>query len=197
MKKKLIDFTSFSLADWLPIIRLVSIPFVIMLAFLNRRYLAALVFLLSFCTDALDGFIGRTFNMTSPRLSKLDSAADMTLLASGLLVYCYFEWNFVKSHVLILGLTFGLYIFQALFAFYRYHKTTSFHTLAARLTAVVQVIFITYSLYYGTQEAFFYFTLIVSLYEVSEEIILIALHPEYPGQIPSLIALVARRRRKK
>lgn len=187
MAAKLFELKTYNFAEWLPFIRLLSIPLLLTLVFLNERYAAALVFLLSFCTDALDGFIGRTFKMHTRRLQKLDSIADMNLLGSGLFAFVYFEYGFVSDHLLSLSGVLSLYLTQALYALLRYGKTSSFHTLAARFAAVVQTAFITYALFYEPKPGFFYFTLAVSLFETCEEIILIALHPRYPGQIHSLL----------
>lgn len=171
-------------------IRLASIPFLIGLTLADNRYGVALLFLLAFCTDALDGFIGRTFRIVTNRLSKLDSVADMSLLGTGLIAFSYFNLAFVVSHWLSLTVVLLFYIGQITLAYLRYGKASSFHTLAARFAAVVQTIFITYSLFYEPKLTFYYFTVVVSLFETSEEIILILMHRRYPGKVFSFFYLL-------
>lgn len=186
MRIKFFGLRHYNLAECLPVVRLISIPFILSLAILNNRYATALLFLLSFCTDALDGFIGRTFHMNSRRLQRLDSIADMSLLSMGFLAFVFFEYAFVITHILSLSILLALYILQIVFALKRYGKTSSFHTIAARFAAVVQTIFITYSLFYEPRLTFYYFTMGVSLFETLGEITLIALYREYPGHINSV-----------
>lgn len=186
MRLKYFQLRHYNLAECLPVVRLLSIPFILLLVILNKRNATALLFLLSFCTDALDGFIGRTFHMNSRRLQRLDSIADMSLLSTGFLAFVYFEYAFVIAHLLSLSIVLALYILQVVLALIRYGKTSSFHTIAARFAAVVQTIFITYSLFYEPNLPFYYFTMGISLFETLGEITLIALHREYPGHINSV-----------
>lgn len=183
MISKINKIKNFNLAEWLALLRLLSIPFLIVLTLMDLRYLAALFFLLSFCTDALDGFLGRLFHRDNRKLSKLDSAADMCLLATGLFTLVYFETSFFINHLFWLLLVLVFYFGQLFYAFHRYGKPSSFHTLLARFAAVVQTIFISYSLFYTIHTEFFFFTISVSLLETTAEILLIIKYPNYPGQI--------------
>lgn len=187
MKIRILKSTGLNPAEWLPLIRLCSVPFLLVLIFTGQRYLAGLVFLLSFCTDALDGFVARVFHWDTRKLSRLDSTADMLLLSVGLLALLYFESAFFLEHFIWVILVLALYFGQLGFAYYRYRRPSSFHTLSARIAALVQTVFITYSLYYSIDITFFYTVVFLSVIETTEEILLIANFPRYPGQVNSIL----------
>jgi CDP-diacylglycerol--glycerol-3-phosphate 3-phosphatidyltransferase len=193
MHLRLFDIKNYNSAEWLPLVRLISIPFILLLVFLNQRHGTALLFLLSFCTDAVDGFVGRTFHMNTRRLQRLDSLADMSLLSTGLIAFLFFEFAFAVKHLISLSGVLSLYILQVFFALKRYGKVSSFHTLAARFAAVVQTLFITFSLFYEPKVYFYYFTVAISLFETLGESALIAVHRQYPGHVNSIVIRLYRK----
>ena len=114
--KKLFDVPRYSVAEWIPFLRLVSVPFIVALVLLDWRVLAGFAYLVSFSSDALDGFVARRFNMESDRRGRLDSIADEFLLAAGMLAFYRFETAFFQAHLSLILVILSLYVFQLILA---------------------------------------------------------------------------------
>ncbi len=72
----------FTIPNVLSMFRIVLIPFIVLVYFLEKTNLCILLIALSAVTDIVDGFIARRFNMISPLGKALDPIADkLTLLA--------------------------------------------------------------------------------------------------------------------
>ncbi len=73
----------FNLPNVLTIIRIVAIPFILVLYYLPTGWahpIAALIFLLACVTDWLDGYLARALNLTTPFGAFLDPVADKVMV---------------------------------------------------------------------------------------------------------------------
>ena len=93
--------------------------------------------MVSYSTDAIDGFLARKLKITSPRGSQLDSIGDQITLIIGLLGLFYFETSFIKANLVIILIAFIPYIIQMILAYLKYGKATAFHTYLAKISAVI------------------------------------------------------------
>ena len=80
----MLTFKNFNIADWFSFYRIAAAPLLIVLLILNERNLFTWFLLISYCTDAIDGFIARKLQITSPRGSQLDSFGDQITFTLGL-----------------------------------------------------------------------------------------------------------------
>ena len=90
----------------------------------------------------IDGFLARKLRITSARGSQLDSLGDQITFVVGLTGLLVFEFDFIKENYLLLLLIFIPYIVQMQIAFRMYGKATAFHTYLAKLSPLVQGVFI-------------------------------------------------------
>ncbi|MEM8969440.1 MAG: CDP-alcohol phosphatidyltransferase family protein [Bacteroidota bacterium] len=187
--KPLFRVQDYSLAEWIPFLRLISVPFILLLIGLEIRLLAAFAYFISFCSDALDGFVARTFNMESDRRGRLDSIADEFLLSAGVIGLYVFEPVFFSENFFWIFAVIGLYIFQLLFALIRYGTYSSFHTISARAATVVQAIFFMSMLFFGPQPWLFAVMIGLSLVDSLEEVILIASLPQWRAHVNGIFWL--------
>ena len=175
----MLTFKNFNIADWFSFYRIFAAPFLIIIIFLDERELFTWLLLISYATDAIDGFIARKLKITSPRGSQLDSMGDQLTLFTGFMGLLMFEFDFIKANYQWILIPFILYFIQMLIAFIKYGKATAFHTNLAKISAVTQAVFILWLLFFGPVYWLFYAMIIIGTIETIEEILLIFLYPQW------------------
>tara|TARA_R110000868_G_scaffold342697_2_gene603601 strand:+ start:5728 stop:6336 length:609 start_codon:yes stop_codon:yes gene_type:complete len=194
----MLTFKNFNIADWFSFYRLFAAPFLLVLIWFDLRFIFTWLLLISYCTDAIDGYLARTLKITSARGSQLDSFGDQITLIIGLIGLFYFETNFIKTNLVLILIAFIPYILQMLIAYFKYGKATAFHTCLAKLSAVLQSMFILWSLFFTPQYVLFYIMIIVGLLETFEEIALIFMYDNWASDVKGVFwALRDKRRLKK
>ncbi|MGB3777669.1 MAG: CDP-alcohol phosphatidyltransferase family protein [Tunicatimonas sp.] len=194
--KKLFDVPRYSIAEWIPFLRLVSVPFIVGFVLLDWRTFAGMAYLVSFSSDALDGFVARNFGMESDRRGRLDSIADEFLLAAGVLAFYRFETTFFHAHLGLILVILSLYVFQLVFSLIRYGTFSSFHTISARAAAVVQAVFLTSIFFFAPVPWLFYTMIVLSAIELLEENLLIAIFPTWRAHVNGIYWVLRERRKE-
>ena len=191
-------FKNFNIADWFSFYRIFAAPILLLLIYLDQRMIFTWLLLMSYSTDAIDGFLARKLKITSPRGSQLDSIGDQITLIIGLLGLFYFETNFIKANLVLILIAFIPYIIQMILAYLKYGKATAFHTYLAKLSAILQSLFILWSLFFTPNYTLFYIMIVIGLIETFEEITLIFMYDNWASDVKSIIwALRDKRRLKK
>lgn len=191
-------FKNFNIADWFSFYRIFAVPFLLVLIFLDERLIFTWLLLVSYSTDAIDGYLARKLKITSPRGSQLDSFGDQMTLIMGLIGLSYFEMAFIKTNLLIILIAFVPYIIQMIIAYLKYGKATAFHTYLAKLSAIIQSAFILWSLFFSPQYVLFYAMIAIGILETIEEITLIFMYENWASDVKSIFhALKDKRRIKK
>ena len=83
----MLTFKNYNIADWFSFYRVLAAPFLVLLLWLDERQLFAWFLLISYSTDAIDGYLARKLKITSPRGSQLDSFGDQITLIIGLISF--------------------------------------------------------------------------------------------------------------
>jgi phosphatidylglycerophosphate synthase len=96
----------------------------------------------SFFTDAIDGFLARKYKVTSVMGSRFDSIADDLTVAMAMIALIVYKQEFIRDQIILLGILFALYLFQNIYALYKYRRLTSFHTWLAKIAAILQGVFL-------------------------------------------------------
>lgn len=194
----MLTFKNFNIADWFSFYRILAAPFLLVLIWLDQRLIFTWLLLVSYSTDAIDGYLARKLKITSPRGSQLDSFGDQITLIIGLLGLFYFETDFIKTNLILIGVAFLPYILQMLIAYFKYGKATAFHTYLAKLSAVMQSVFILWSLFFSPEYSLFYIMIAIGLLETFEEITLIFMYDNWASDVKGIYwALRDKRRLKK
>jgi len=194
----MLTFKNFNIADWFSFYRVVAAPFLLLLLWLDERQLFAWFLLISYSTDAIDGYLARKLKITSPRGSQLDSFGDQITLVVGILGLFVFESEFIEKNALLISIAFVPYIIQMILAYYKYGKATAFHTYFAKLSAILQSIFILYSLFFVPNYTLFYIMIVFGLLETFEEIALILMYDNWASDVKGIYwAFKDKRRLKK
>jgi len=182
----MLTFKNFNIADWFSFYRVIAAPFLVLLLWLDERQLFAWFLLISYSTDAIDGYLARKLKITSPRGSQLDSFGDQITLVVGLIGLLIFENEFIKKNIILIGVAFVPYIIQMIIAYYKYGKATSFHTYLAKLSAIIQSAFILYSLFFAPNYTLFYIMIAFGLLETFEEITLIFMYDNWASDVKGI-----------
>jgi len=194
----MLTFKNFNIADWFSFYRIFAAPFLIALLWFEERELFTWFLLISYSTDMIDGYLARKLKITSARGSQLDSMGDQITFIIGLVGLLVFETDFINKNYIIILIAFVPYIIQMGIAYKKYGKTTSFHTYLAKLSALVQGVFILWILFFGPIYWLFYTMLILGLLETIEEITLIFMYEEWASDIKGVYwALKDKQRLKK
>ena len=190
----MLTFKNFNLADWFSFYRIACSPVLLFLLWIDERELFTWLLLVSYSTDMIDGFLARKFNMTSPRGSQLDSFGDQITLILGFLGLLMFEFDFIAENYILIIIAFIPYIIQMLIAYTKFGKASAFHTYLAKLSAIVQGIFILSSLFFYPNYFLFYGMIILGFLETIEEIILIFMIKEWASDIKGIYWYLQKKR---
>lgn len=194
----MLTFKNYNIADWFSFYRLFAAPFLLALVWYDLRDYFSWFLLLSYSTDAIDGFLARKLKIESPRGSQLDSLGDQVTLIVGLIGLYVFETEFIEAHLWIIVVAFIPYIIQMLMAYFKYGKATAFHTYFAKLSAIIQATFILSSLFFQPETTLFYVMIAVGVLETIEEIALIVIYDHWVSDVKGIyMALKDKRRLKK
>ncbi len=190
----MLTFKNFNLADWFSFYRIACSPVLLFLLWIDEKELFTWLLLVSYSTDMIDGFLARKFNMTSPRGSQLDSFGDQITLILGFLGLLVFEFDFIANNYILIIIAFIPYIIQMLIAYTKFGKASAFHTYLAKLSAMVQGIFILSSLFFYPNYILFYGMIILGFLETIEEIILIFMIKEWASDIKGIYWYLQKKR---
>ncbi|MEO1032753.1 MAG: CDP-alcohol phosphatidyltransferase family protein [Bacteroidota bacterium] len=192
--KRVLTFKNYNIADWFSFYRIAISPILLVLIWHDLRLICSWLLLVSYSTDAIDGFLARKLNIVSARGSQLDSMGDQITLCMGLIgLYC-FETEFIKNNLTLIIIAFIPYIIQMIIAYIKYGKATAFHTYLAKFSAIVQSVFILWSLFFEPEYVLFYTMIGIGLLETFEEIALIFMHSYWVSDIKGIYWVLKRRK---
>jgi len=167
--------------------RVIAAPFLLVLLFTKHYEIFKWLLGVSFFTDMIDGYLARKFKVTSILGTKLDSIGDDLTVLVGLIALFVLKLEFIKQHVIIFIILLVLFFVQTTYAFIRYGKMTNFHTYLAKTAALLQGVFLI--LVFFTEEPsliLFYAATIVTMLELTEEIILVDLLPQWKTNVKGI-----------
>jgi CDP-diacylglycerol--glycerol-3-phosphate 3-phosphatidyltransferase len=194
----MLTFKNYNIADWFSIYRVFAAPFLLLLIWFDAQLLFTCFLLISYLTDAIDGLLARKLKITSARGSQLDSIGDQVTLLIGLIGLFYFEKAFIIKNLILILVVFVPYILQMIIAYIKYGKATAFHTYLAKTSAVLQGVFIIWSLFFSPAYSLFYIMIGVGLLETFEEVTLIFMYDNWASDVKGVYwAFKDKRRLKK
>ncbi len=192
----MLTFKNFNIADWFSFYRILAVPLLVALIWLGDRTLFTWFLLISYSTDAIDGFLARKLKISSARGSQLDSMGDQITLIVGLIGLLVFENEFMRANYVLILIAFVPYILQMILAFYKYGKATAFHTYLAKSSAVLQGVFILFTLFFGPVYWLFYLMIVIGVLETIEEITLIYMYDKWVDNVKGIYWALKDKRRQ-
>lgn len=184
---------SYYIINGITLYRLIAAPVLAILIIIGRADIFRWMLVLSFFTDAIDGYLARKYQVTSMAGAKLDSLADyLTIIVSvaGIIV---FKPDFLKKEYIPILVVISMYLIQTILALVKYGKLSGFHTYAAKAASVLFVLFILSLFFFREQPSFLFpLTVLVACLELVEEIILVILLPQWKADVKGLYWVLKR-----
>jgi phosphatidylglycerophosphate synthase len=186
--------TKFYIINAITTYRLIMAPVLMWFAFEGNLNYFKWLLIISFGTDAIDGFLARKYKVSSVSGARLDSIADDLTVVAALVGMFAFRQEFAKSQVMTFVVLLILFIIQALLALIFYRKLTSYHTYMAKLAALLQgVFFILFFLLNEPLYPLFYAAAIVTGIQLLEEILLILYLRHWQADVKGLYWVLKKR----
>jgi CDP-diacylglycerol--glycerol-3-phosphate 3-phosphatidyltransferase len=142
---------------------------------------------ISFVTDALDGFLARQFKAKSILGARFDSISDDLTVLAAIIGLFVFQPQFMRDEWLLIALLVLIFFIQTGYALVKYQKMTSFHTYGAKVAAVFQGLFLC-SMFFFAEPIYwlFYTTVILTALELLEEIAMVFVMPRWKSDVRGL-----------
>jgi phosphatidylglycerophosphate synthase len=160
--------------------RIIAAPFLLVVLFTKQYEIFKWLLGVSFFTDLIDGFLARKYKVTSILGTKLDSIGDDLTVLVAMIALFVLKLSFVKQQNIIFIILLVLFFVQTSYALIRYGKMTNFHTYLAKTAALLQGIFLLFVFFTDEPNLIlFYAAAIITMLELTEEIILVSLIPKW------------------
>lgn len=125
--------------------------------------------------------------------ARLDSIADDATIIVAMIGLFVLKPAFIKHEYFSLILLLILFLIQVTFALIRYHRFTSFHTVLAKLAAVLQGSFLILAFFLPNPPyPLFYAAVTVTALDLIEETIMIQLLPKWEANVKGLYWILKR-----
>jgi len=178
---------AFYIVNGITVYRLAAAPVLLSMALMGEMELFKWFLLLSFSTDAVDGFLARRLKVSSPLGAKLDSIADDLTVTVAVIAMFLTHSSFIGEHVILFVTPLVLFVIQMIIAFARYKKITSFHTYAAKFAALLQGLFLLSAFFLEEPHyGLFVAASVITTYDLTEEIILALVIKEWKTDVRGL-----------
>ena len=182
---------SYYIINSITLYRLAAAPVLLILVFLKETDIFKWLLAFSFFTDAIDGYLARRYKVVSVMGAKLDSWGDDLTVIAGMIGLFIIKPEFIKKEYIGLLFVFIPFLIETILALIRYKKMTSFHTLLAKLAAVLQGCFLILSFFMPEPPLLLFYTAVfVTALQLVEEIILIFLLPKWQADVKGLFGVL-------
>ncbi|MBK7605917.1 MAG: CDP-alcohol phosphatidyltransferase family protein [Saprospiraceae bacterium] len=175
---------SWYLINGITLYRIFAAPFLLILILNGRLDVFKWLLGLSFFTDLIDGYLARKYQVTSMLGARLDSIGDDLTVLVAMIALLVTQPAFIKQQIVIFIILLALFLIQAIYAFVRYGKFTSFHTYLAKAAALLQgLFFLAFFFLDRPNMVLFYVAALVTMLELIEETILVGMVKEWQTNV--------------
>ena len=166
--------------------RIITAPVLLLLAVSGDLEVFKWLLALSFFTDSIDGYLARKNHVHTKLGAVLDSIGDDLTVGAAIIGILLFQPDFARERLSFFTALFILYSSQLILALIRYGRISSFHTYSAKISAVLQAVFLTLFFHIGPIYWLFYIAVIFTGLNLIEEIILVIMLPEWQHDVKGL-----------
>lgn len=167
----------------LSVARIVASPVLFVLALNTAETAFTWLLVAALLTDIGDGLIARLWKLQSKIGALLDSIADTLLLFTALFGMWVFHRDVVENHWIAAAVFIGSWIIETLAALSRYGKLSSFHTYVSKVAGYLLGVFVGTLFVFGFAPWLLYLAVTVSVLGNLEELVLLALLPEWRADV--------------
>ena len=182
-----------SIPNVLSLARIAAAPMMLLAAWHGHRLTFLLLAVFCMGSDIIDGKIARWLGQTSVIGARLDSWADLAMIASGPFCAWWLRPELVRTEAIALGVVVGGYALAIIVGYAKFGRLTSYHSRAATLSAYVVGAGAIMGIAGGPTWLFRLGALLVAYAEIEEVAISCALR-EWTANVPSLTHALAIRR---
>lgn len=177
--------------------RIVAAPILLILIFTGQFDIFKWLLGISFFTDLIDGFLARRYKVASVLGTRLDSIGDDLTVLVAVIALFVTKMEFIKEQKVIFIILLSLFLIQTLYAFTRYGKITSFHTWLAKTAALLQGVFLLHVFFTDKPNLIlFYGAAIITILELTEEIILVSLLPDWQTNVKGIYWVLRKKKQR-
>lgn len=167
--------------------RLLSVPFLWVLALLGLRTPFAVLFTIAGLTDALDGFTARRLRQTSEFGKWFDSFADNVMSASLIFWLWLLLPDFFSEQLSVILIMSVLFLGSLVMGFIKYRKMVDYHLYSGKAAAIALYFFTVYALFLEPNKILFYASVVIIAVALSEETLLTLLNKEMQTKRTSIL----------
>jgi CDP-diacylglycerol--glycerol-3-phosphate 3-phosphatidyltransferase len=148
-------------------------------------------------TDAADGWIARGLGVQSNLGARLDSLGDSLVWYAGLAGLIAFQRDVLAAHALLFGAVIACWLLESGLAWLRYRRLSSFHTWLSKLAGVLLSVYVVTLFIWGHWQPLLVLAATASILASLEEMVLLAMLPEWRSDVPGVWWLRSMLRSKK
>lgn len=163
--------------------RIAAAPVLVALAAHGALAAFTWVLVVALLSDIADGLIARVFRLQSRFGALLDSIGDTLLLFASIYGVWVFHRDVLEAHWVAGALVIGAWLTENVAALVRYGRLSSFHTYLSKAAGYLLGIFIGVLFVFGFQPWLLYLAVAVSVLGNLEELVLLALLPEWRADV--------------
>jgi phosphatidylglycerophosphate synthase len=183
------------LPNSISLLRVLSIPVLLYLAFAGHASAFAALYVLALCSDLADGWLARRLGVVSPTGALLDSVADILLTLAVLCGIWLVHPAVYQADGRVIYTVVGAWLLAHCASLWRYGRLASFHTWLIRIGIGAFHLFALVLFVLGYQPSLLYLAGFLSLLGVVEHFVLLAALPQWTPDIPGGIFHLLRHRR--
>ena len=158
----------YNIPNLLSLYRLISVPALFYVAYSGQEKLFFYWFLFNISTDALDGFIARTFNLQTKFGAKLDSIADFAMYLLAMYAMLRLKWTALQAYQFSFYLIIFYYLFIDIFSLIKFKEIASLHLISSKVNGIVQSIFFILLFTIGFSAPYYWFMFALASYSFVE-----------------------------
>lgn len=171
MKKVIVKGESvLNLPNLISLYRLLVFPVILFMVLAGRENWFVILLCISLVSDVFDGNLARIFNLQTNFGAALDNLADIFTYAMAFLGLFIFKWTEIESHIWILYIFLGVFIFSYFIAFVRFGKIPGLHLYSVVSSGYAQSIFFFILFVFGFHSWMFYLVVIWGIAAYIEKI---------------------------
>ena len=165
----------FSIPNILSLSRVIFLPFLYLLLFMDFRVVLLISYIIIGLTDYFDGKIARRLNQTTDLGNILDSVADLFFYLSTAYFIYYLFPDVVIENFTLLMIFFGIMILSFVVSTIKCNKPLLMHTFLLKLSAAMVYFLFIFSFFFDTTHLG---TIVIVLYMIAflEEILIFILY---------------------
>lgn len=182
--------------DLLSLLRLVLVPVLLVLAWLQQPMIYFWLLLLALLTDAVDGWLARRLNLATLLGARLDSYADASLFLTTPICLILLFPDLMRRHAVLLGALLAVYLTSDLIGWLKFRQWPSYHTRAAKIGAVLLGVTLLVLFWLPNPDWLIYPSVGFFILALVEEIAITFTLPRWETNVPSWRAARERARRR-